>query len=50
MNTNDWDIGRKGREWSGAEFDQRVSMAPDKLEDWKAAIAEREKRQRSIVE
>ena len=80
MNTNDWDIRRKGREWSDAEFDQRVSMAPEKieytggifynererlivlamllenlgidkavqfgkLEDWKAAIAEREKRE-----
>ena len=82
MTPQEWDIRRKGREWSDEEFDQRVAIAPEKieypggifydererlivlamllenlridkvlqfgkLEDWKAAIAEREKRQAS---
>ena len=78
MEPAEWDIHRRGRRWTGDEFERRVNQAPEKiefvhgifdgerqrltvlamllenlgidkaiqfgkLEDWKAAIAEREK-------
>lgn len=32
INTPVWDIRREGRLWSHEEFDQRISVAPEKIE------------------
>ena len=32
MKPIDWDIRRKGRQWSHEEFDERISQAPEKIE------------------
>jgi hypothetical protein len=32
MKPIDWDIRRKGRRWSNEEFDQRLYLAPEKIE------------------
>ena len=28
----EWNIGREGRQWIGAEFDRRIYQAPEKIE------------------
>ena len=32
METDDWEIGRKGKQWSGEKFDRRCYQAPEKIE------------------
>jgi hypothetical protein len=32
MNPTDWDIRRKGREWTNEEFNRRIYQAPEKIE------------------
>ncbi|HEY0319759.1 MAG TPA: hypothetical protein VGC66_02190 [Pyrinomonadaceae bacterium] len=29
---NEWDIRRKGRQWTSEEFDRRIYQAPEKIE------------------
>lgn len=33
-----WDIRRTGRAWSGAEFQERVDLRPEKLEIWEGKL------------
>jgi hypothetical protein len=32
MNPTDWDVRRKGREWTNGEFNRRIHQAPEKIE------------------
>jgi hypothetical protein len=32
MKPTAWDIRRKGRRWTNEEFDERISVAPEKIE------------------
>ena len=47
IKTPAWDIRREGRRWSNEEFDQRTSVAPEKIEYVNGIFAS--DRQRLIV-
>ena len=47
IKTPAWDIRREGRRWSDEEFDERTSVAPDKIEYVDGIFAS--ERQRLIV-
>jgi len=47
MNPADWDIRRKGRQWTKEEFDRRLYQAPEKIEFVGGIFASQ--RQRLIV-
>ena len=32
MEINDWDIGRKGKQWTHEKFERRCYQAPEKIE------------------
>ena len=34
----DWDIRREGRAWTGAEFESRLDLRPEKLEAWEGRL------------
>ena len=47
MNPADWDVRRKGRQWTKEEFDRRLYQAPEKIEFVGGIFAS--KRERLIV-